>query len=187
MKNNSFARYARAYFIFVHFADVLVLSTTWNDLLCSCVDELSVWCQTFNFVFLSQKRWFQFTSRIVRTQFGGVMTLNNWKMIADMRSYIFRWRSRCCRLSLCLSSLLSLSRHDGQPQLFSRHLLSKACSWNNCYVMIVAWQLKRFCYYLELMKIFSVVAGPVAVPLVLSTSYHRSCITVTITVIFALS
>ena len=27
-KNNSFARYARAVFVFLHFADVLVLSTT---------------------------------------------------------------------------------------------------------------------------------------------------------------
>ena len=32
MKNSIFARFARAFFIFWHFVDVLVLSTTWNDL-----------------------------------------------------------------------------------------------------------------------------------------------------------
>ena len=31
MKNNTFARFARAFVIFGHFADLLVLSTTWND------------------------------------------------------------------------------------------------------------------------------------------------------------
>ena len=31
MKNNTFARFARAFVIFGHFADVLVLSSTWND------------------------------------------------------------------------------------------------------------------------------------------------------------
>ena len=35
MKNSSFARFARAFFTSSHFADALVLSTTWND---SCVD-----------------------------------------------------------------------------------------------------------------------------------------------------
>ena len=42
MKNKSFARFAPAFFIFVHFADVLVLSTTRNDLFSSCVDEVSI-------------------------------------------------------------------------------------------------------------------------------------------------
>ena len=35
-KNNCFARFARAFFVFSHFADVLVLSTTRKDLFCSC-------------------------------------------------------------------------------------------------------------------------------------------------------
>ena len=34
MKNNSFARFAHAFFIFEHFSDVLVLSMTLNDLFC---------------------------------------------------------------------------------------------------------------------------------------------------------
>ena len=41
VKNNRFARFARAFFIFGHSADVLVLSTTWNYLFCSCEDDLS--------------------------------------------------------------------------------------------------------------------------------------------------
>ena len=56
MKNNSFARFARAFLIFVHFADVLVLSASWNDLFCGCVDDLSIRWQSLNFVFLFRKR-----------------------------------------------------------------------------------------------------------------------------------
>ena len=65
----------------------------------------------FNFVFLCPMRWFQFNSRIVRTHFASMMTLDNWKMIAETRSYIFRWRSRFRRRGVCLSSLnLEISR-----------------------------------------------------------------------------
>ena len=77
MKNIIFARFARAFFIFWHFLDVLVLSTTWNDLFCGCVDDVSIWWQMFSFVYLYPKRWFQFNSRIVRTDFSSIMTLNN--------------------------------------------------------------------------------------------------------------
>ena len=110
VKNSIFARFARAFLIFWHFEDVLVLSTTWNDLFCSCVDDVSIWWQMFNFVFLCPKRWFQFNSRIVRTHFSSKMTLNNWKMIAETRSYIFRWRSLFLRRVCLLSSLKS--NHD---------------------------------------------------------------------------
>ena len=34
------------------------------------------------------------------------MILNNWKMIAETRSYIFRWRSRLRRRRVYLSSLI---------------------------------------------------------------------------------
>ena len=104
MKISIFARFARAFFIFWHFEDVLVLSATWNDLFCSCVDDVGIWSQMFNFVFLCPKRWFQFNSRIVTTHFASIMTLNNWKMITEMRSYIFRWRSCFRRRHVCLSS-----------------------------------------------------------------------------------
>ena len=43
LKNSTSARFARAFFIFWHFEDVLVLSMTWNDLFSSCVDEVSIW------------------------------------------------------------------------------------------------------------------------------------------------
>ena len=42
MKNSIFARFAHAFFIYV-----LVLSTTWNDQFCSCVDDVSIWWQMF--------------------------------------------------------------------------------------------------------------------------------------------
>ena len=102
-KNSIFARFARAFFICWHFEDVLVLSTTWNDLFCSCVDDVSIWWQMFNFVVLCPKRWLQFNSR---------MTLNNWKMIAETRSYIFRWRSRFRRRHVCLSSLTTWNNQN---------------------------------------------------------------------------
>ena len=35
------------------------------------------------------------------------LTLNNWKMIAEARSYIFRWRSRFRRRRVFLSSLIA--------------------------------------------------------------------------------
>jgi len=105
-KNSRFARFARAFFIFLHFADVLVLSTTWKDLLCSCVDDVSIWSQMFNFVFLSLQRWFQFNSSIVWRNFASLMTLNNCEMIAETRSYIFKWRSCCLLRRICLSSPL---------------------------------------------------------------------------------
>ena len=45
-------------------------------------------------------------SWMVRTHFSSMMTLNNWKMITETRSYIFRWRSCCHRRRVCLSSLI---------------------------------------------------------------------------------
>ena len=74
---------------------------TYLQLCLSCVDDVSIWWQIFNFVFLCVKCWFRFNSRIVRTHFSSVMTLNNWKMIAETRSYIFStdssvgWASGC--------------------------------------------------------------------------------------------
>ena len=119
-KNNSFARFASFpffsvtlhffIFIFGHLADVVVLSTRWNDLFCSCVDDVSVCWQMLNFAVLFLKRRFQDNSRIVGTHVARVMTLNNWKMIAETRGCIFRWLCYCRRRRLCLSSLLWASR-----------------------------------------------------------------------------
>ena len=104
MKNNSFARFARAFFIFWHFEDVLVLSMTWNDLFCICMDDVSIWWQ-IQFCLPTSEALFPVNSRIVRTHFAIVITLNNWETIAETRSYIFRWRSHCGRSPVFLSSL----------------------------------------------------------------------------------
>ena len=104
MKNNSFAR-----FFFGHFEDVLVLSTTWNHLFCSCVDDVTMRWKMFNFV-LSLKRWFQFNSRIVKTHLASVMTLNDWAKIAETQSNILWWCSRCHRRSVRLNSLTEHTR-----------------------------------------------------------------------------
>ena len=106
MKNSIFARFACAFFIFWHFEDILVLSTTWNYLLCSCVDDVSILWQMFNFVFLWPQCWFQLNSGIVRTHFSSIKGLNNWKMIAETWSHISRWRSRFRRRHVCLSCLI---------------------------------------------------------------------------------
>ena len=97
---------------FWHFVDVLVLFTTWNEQFCSWVDDVSAWWQMFNFVFLCPKRWFQLNSRTVRTHFLSIMSLNNWKMIAETRSYFFRWRSGFRRRRVYLSSLISQRTND---------------------------------------------------------------------------
>ena len=74
MENGTSARFTSACFIFIHLADVL--STTLNDLFCSCVDDVrvSIWWQMFNLVFLSLKRWFEIISRIIRTHLASIMT-----------------------------------------------------------------------------------------------------------------
>ena len=64
LKNITFPRFAGAIFIFVHFAEVLVLSMTWDDLFCSCVDNVGTWAKIFN-SFLSPKRSHKFNSRRV--------------------------------------------------------------------------------------------------------------------------
>ena len=64
-----------------------VVWTTWaNDDKCSILS--------------CPKRWFQF-----KAHFAGIMTLNSWKMTAETRSDIFRWRFRFRRRRVCLSFL----------------------------------------------------------------------------------
>ena len=105
MKNNSIARFARAFldtslrFSFFPRREMTCFAVVWT----TCMD---IWRHTFNFVFSPPKRWFKFNSRIVTTQFASVMTLNNWEMITETRSYIFRWRSRFRRRRVCLCSQL---------------------------------------------------------------------------------
>ena len=106
MKNSIFARFVRVFFIFSHFEDVFVLSMTWNDLFSSCVDDLT-WAYDDKCSILScPKHRFQFNSRIVKAHFSGIMTLNNWKVIAETRNVIFRWHSHFRRRRVCLNSLV---------------------------------------------------------------------------------
>ena len=66
MKNRSFARFARACSIFVHFLLVLVQSTTRNELFCSCVNDLITCQQTsIQLLLLISKPFTQFNCRIV--------------------------------------------------------------------------------------------------------------------------
>ena len=96
--------------LLVHFSSFAILETfsffLRPDVKWGFVDDVSIWWQMFNFVFLCPKRWFQINSRTVRTHFSIIMTLNSWKMIIETRSYIFRWRSRFRRRRVCWSSLL---------------------------------------------------------------------------------
>ena len=144
MKNRifaRFARFARAFFIFRHFVDVLVLSTTWNDLFCSWVADVSIWWQMFNFV-LCPKRWLQFNSRIVRTQFSSIMSLNYWNMIAETRGHIFRWRSRFHRRRVCLSSLLWLLQRQRHIKIDALQPMSRDTD-NNTAMYNCWWTNKR--------------------------------------------
>jgi len=70
---------------FSQLVDVRVLSTTWNDQFCSCVDDVSRWWQMFLFVFLCPKHWFHFNSRIVRTQQNDLEQLRNYCRNARLR------------------------------------------------------------------------------------------------------
>ena len=84
---------------------------------CICVDDVSIWPQMFNFVFLYLKRWFQFNSRIVGTHFASVMTLNNC--------------SRYRRRRVCVNSLLRRERRR-RPEDQSRTQSPSAWFWSAC-------------------------------------------------------
>ena len=153
MKNSIFARFARAFFIFWHFVDVLVLSTTWNDQFCSWVDDISIWWQMFNCVFLCPKRRFQLNFRIVRTHFSSIMSLNNWKMIAETRIYIFRWRSRFRRRRDCLSSLMPTQHTSRRSKpagwFFSAFFLSPFIKKRLCTSTKFVWFNRRSILHLQ--------------------------------------
>ena len=101
MKNSGFACFAREFFKFGHLEDVLVLSTTWNDLFGSCVDDVSIWQCSI----LSSYLWCA-GSNLFRewTHFSSVMTWANCERTAEKRSDILRRSSRCYRHRVCLSS-----------------------------------------------------------------------------------
>ena len=75
-------------------APVLTLSTTWNDLFAVV---RTAWAHDNKSPIFSpcnlQNNWYGFNDRIVRTPFSRIVTWNNREIIAEKRSYIFRWRS----------------------------------------------------------------------------------------------
>ena len=86
---------------FVHFTDVLVLCTTWNNPFWSCVDDEHMMT---NFVVFSQRRWFQllFNSGIVISHFSSIKILINSVMIAETRNCIFCWGFQSLSWTSCL-------------------------------------------------------------------------------------
>ena len=87
------------------FVGFLLQSSSWLLKLpfCCCVADVSIWWQMINSVLLSLKRWFQFNSRIVKTYFSSIMTLNNWETIAETRGYILSLSSTSSLLKLPIS------------------------------------------------------------------------------------
>ena len=126
---------------------------------CTCIFHLfkfkdalvflvTIWWQMLNFVFLCPKHRFQLNFRTARTHFSSIMTLNNWKMIAETRSYICRWRSCFRRRRRLLKlSLPNVSRDEvtvpSGPVIISV----------KCQLCIIYWRrqskgLQNFaCYY----------------------------------------
>ena len=96
----SFARLTRNFLssLSINFAGGLVLFST--DLFCSCVDDASTRRNTIKFLFLSLSCSFQFNSRIVMERFVSRTTWNIREIIAETRSYIFRWHHRRCGCEL---------------------------------------------------------------------------------------
>ena len=122
-----FARFARAVFIFWHLIDVLVLFTTWNDLFCRCVDDVSIWWQMFNVVFLCPKRWFQFNSRIVRTHFSSMMKPKFESLVSQLQKpkrtkLDFLWE-----LNYSAKSLLLCENKATFPDRFYLYLFQASC------------------------------------------------------------
>lgn len=79
MKNSCFLRFVRAIFIFVHFAFVLILSTTRNHLLRRCVDL------TTNFQFFSP---FSFPNRSRQFNSGIVITFISSQTIGIVEKWL---------------------------------------------------------------------------------------------------
>ena len=89
-------------------------------------------------------------SRTVRTHFSSIMSLNNWKIIAEMRSHIFIWRSRFRRRRVCLSSLL-FDRQREKNCVKSENSRAgpgraERAKKNSCSLLIKYADLQHLCY-----------------------------------------
>ena len=58
-----------------------------------------------------------YSSAPFRTHSASTMTWNNWETIAETWSYLFRWRSRCCRRHPYLSSLRKTENYETEINL----------------------------------------------------------------------
>ena len=80
-KHRVFARFVRAFYIFVHFEVPLVLLLMWNDLFCSRVDDVSTWRQIFiHFFFLTPDFSYHYNSRRLSRHFarGRTCIVEKW-------------------------------------------------------------------------------------------------------------
>ena len=94
IKNRIFARFARAFFIF--FFDILKTFSFFlgREMICSCVDDVSISWQMLIFIFWCPKCWFQFNSRVVKTHF---FKRNDFASVG----VVFAEAPYFCRKSLC--------------------------------------------------------------------------------------
>ena len=94
------------------------------------MDDVSICWQMFNFVLSSQKRWFQFNSRIVRTHFASVMALNNCEITKfSLSSTSFYLKPPTSSLRPLIAERLKIStlRRDESPStIFLLLLLIKS-------------------------------------------------------------
>ena len=111
--------FARTFFMFWHFEDVIDIFYDVKSPVLQLRGRREHMMTNVQFCLLICPRsWFQFNSRIVRTHFSSMMTLNNWKMIAETRRYTFRWRSRFRRRRDCLSSLMFGTKQSLAKEFF---------------------------------------------------------------------
>ena len=73
--------------------------------------------------------WKEKRKWIVKTHFASVMNLNSFEMIAETRSYIFRWRFRCRRRRICLNSRIFTTGDEG-ARLLTRSVTYFAENWD---------------------------------------------------------
>ena len=113
MKNSSFACFAPAIFISVHFTAILVLSAMWNDPFCSCEDNVSIWWQIFIIFLFSPNCWYQLNFRIFRIHFACTMTWDDyWEIISQMQSYVFLMMFLLLPVSYLLKLAIKIKRRQ---------------------------------------------------------------------------
>ena len=113
----------------------------WREITCFEI-VWTTWALTHKFLpfFLTSKALEQisFSSRIITTHFTSIMKWNKWDVIAEVRDYILRSRSRCRRSSPCLTHLeisktLTGARFSKVPENFrARKAIHKTATRSFC-------------------------------------------------------